>query len=142
MILHLSVFSRQFLEAVSPAEEPHVLISIYTPGDSPPTRLQTNEHTREVLTLCFADLDKPAAGFEEKDLFSDDQAKQILDFVAQHIADSIRTVVVHCDGGLSRSPGVAAALSVIYNGRGSDERWFKTKRPNMRVYRKLLDIAM
>ena len=46
-------------------------------------------------------------------------------------------VVLHCDAGMSRSPGLAAALSKVLVG--DDTEFFKRYRPNMRVYRTLLE---
>lgn len=46
-------------------------------------------------------------------------------------------MVLHCDAGMSRSPGVAAALSKVLVG--DDSQFFKRYRPNMRVYRTLLE---
>ncbi len=45
-----------------------------------------------------------------------------------------------CDAGMSRSPAVAAALGRVLNG--DDSSFFAGRyRPNMRVYRMMLDAA-
>jgi predicted protein tyrosine phosphatase len=46
--------------------------------------------------------------------------------------------IVHCDAGHSRSPAVAAAISKAFGE--DDSMYFKRYRPNMRVYRNLLDV--
>ena len=72
-------------------------------------------------------------------LFSDKNAQEILDFVQYNRVD-IDLIVIHCEAGISRSAGVAGALSLIYNG--SDEYYFKKYLPNMFVYRKILNMYM
>ncbi|HVH42669.1 MAG TPA: hypothetical protein VM925_10005 [Labilithrix sp.] len=53
---------------------------------------------------------------------------------------SVERIVIHCDAGISRSAAVAAALSRAL--RGDDTEFFTGKyKPNMRVYRLLLDSA-
>jgi protein-tyrosine phosphatase len=50
----------------------------------------------------------------------------------------LRCIVLHCNAGLSRSPGVAAALSNVLCG--NDQSFFERYRPNRRVYTLLLDV--
>lgn len=50
---------------------------------------------------------------------------------------AIERIILHCDAGVSRSPGVAAALSKSL--LGDDAEFFRRYRPNMRVYRTLLN---
>jgi predicted protein tyrosine phosphatase len=72
------------------------------------------------------------------DLFSKEDAVTILNFVnecVQHNKDI--TIVCQCDAGVSRSAGVAAALSKIYND--DDEYIFKKYVPNRYVYRMILE---
>jgi predicted protein tyrosine phosphatase len=70
-------------------------------------------------------------------LFTENDADQILDFVESH--PEAELIIVHCDGGVSRSAGIAAALSKILTG--SDFNIFNSKRyqPNMHVYRTILN---
>jgi predicted protein tyrosine phosphatase len=122
----------------------HVMIRITDPrNDFPP--LKDNPNRVAVLELKFYDLDgnKVAADWSEEDinkyghgLFTMDQAVQIVDFIQTHNPDK---VIVHCDAGISRSAGVAAAIAKVITG--SDEVIFNDNRyiPNRYVYRKLLD---
>ncbi len=88
----------------------------------------------------FPDADAPSEVFAEADLFSAEQAAEIWSFVRAH-RDDVERIVVHCDAGMSRSPAVAAALSRALTGDDSD--FFGGRyRPNMRVYRLLLDAAV
>lgn len=54
--------------------------------------------------------------------------------------DGIKQIVVHCDAGYSRSPGVAAAIELALNGKGADEKYFNTNnyRVNMHCYSTML----
>lgn len=73
----------------------------------------------QLLRLSFADVDfmnteiSARAEAKIKDCFTPQQAKAIHKFV-QALAPEIRSVVVHCEGGYSRSSGVVLALHNIY----------------------------
>jgi predicted protein tyrosine phosphatase len=92
--------------------------------------------------LSFADARALMPGtasdrYAERDLFSREHAMKIWSFVLQHRLD-LERIVVHCDAGVSRSPAVGAALARVFNG--SDAELFGGRyRPNMRVYRMLLE---
>ncbi len=77
-------------------------------------------------------------------LFTDKDAQQILNFIHRNETlynrNKTSNVIVHCEAGISRSAGVAGALSLIYNG--SDQYYFDKFLPNMFVYRKILNIYM
>jgi len=136
--VELYVYSRRALEAARPHEVPHVVISI-TSSPEDVARLRTREPCRGVLRLSFPDADAPSEIFAEGDLFSPTMAVQIWDFVLHHMAD-IERIVVHCDAGMSRSPAVAAALARVLVG--DDAEYFGGRyRPNMRVYRMVLEAA-
>jgi len=94
-----------------------------------------------LLQLLFDDLDRPSIHEVLKDnylLFSEHQAKKILEF-AEWVKEDNSKLICQCQAGISRSAGVAAALSVIYNG--TDKWVFDDPRysPNMLVYRTILD---
>ena len=69
----------------------------------------------------------------------DVDAQRIIRAVEQW-KDEVEQIVVHCDAGYSRSPAVAAALSLALNGKGADEEFFAKGSycPNMHVYRTML----
>jgi predicted protein tyrosine phosphatase len=69
-------------------------------------------------------------------LFDENMAQQILDFVTC-FKDKVDMIVVHCEAGISRSAGVAGALSKILNG--DDKYYFDHYLPNMLVYRTILN---
>jgi len=74
----------------------------------------------------------------EETEMTDEQARQIVDFVQVMRVAGMEHLVVHCDGGVSRSAGVAAALGIIVGTGDSfvfDDPW---KCPNMGCYKKVL----
>ena len=91
---------------------------------------------RAVLPLVFADIEQPLPGYP---LFSTGQAHDILDFVTQYWR-RIRTLMIHCHAGLSRSPAVAAAIARLKFG--DDSEFFEDPYiPNPWVYQTLLEVA-
>lgn len=112
-------------------DRPWAVISIRNPDMDPlPFRCR---NLNGVLHLAFDDVDKVSNGYTA---FSTDMAKQIWDFVK---GLEVELLLVHCNLGASRSPAVAAALDKVLHG--DDEKWFRTKTPNRRVYRCLLSFA-
>jgi predicted protein tyrosine phosphatase len=141
MIAQFNVYNRQMIELIEPYDDPHLIVSIRTPGDPKEVRLPLNAHTLGVVHLQFHDLNDAAmAHVEIRDqyeaqCFNQDHARQILWLVKAF--PTAERLIVHCDAGLSRSPAVAAAFSKILTG--DDSRFFKQYSPNSRVYRSILD---
>lgn len=91
-----------------------------------------------MLRLHFPDAETASEQFPEAALFAPRHARAIWDFVLGH--REVDRIVVHCDAGVSRSPAVAAALARVLEG--DDAEYFAGRyRPNMRVYRMILDHA-
>ncbi|MBL7044232.1 MAG: hypothetical protein ISR77_36725 [Pirellulaceae bacterium] len=110
-------------------DRPWAAISITTVGDFP----ALSEENREgLLQLVFADTADPSRA----DSFTSSHAAELLDFV-EEMWDRVEVLLIHCEAGLSRSPGVAAALSRIYYG--DDGPWFEYDFPNTLVYQLLVD---
>lgn len=141
MIDKINVYSRQMIELIQPYEDPHVIVSIRTPEDPHMVRLPFSAHTLAVLHLQFHDLNDAAlAHVEVRDqyeaqCFNRDHARQVLQLVKEF--PKAERLIVHCDAGLSRSPGVAAAVSKILTG--DDSQFFKRYSPNSRVHRTILE---
>jgi predicted protein tyrosine phosphatase len=95
--------------------EPHVVISIRDPEWKPVT-MPTNPLRKGVLSLVFNDVDMPTIG---KSHMSEEDGRKAVELVWKHPEASL--VVVSCMRGYSRSPGVAAALSVWLN---NDDKFF------------------
>jgi predicted protein tyrosine phosphatase len=94
--------------------------------------LQT-ENRAGLLQLCFLD-----RNFEDPSNFSAVQANQIIDFVFFTLP-KIESLLIHCEAGVSRSPAIAAAVSVMLWGANTDRLYFKNYTPNTFVYNKLLE---
>lgn len=129
------VHSRANMMAANPPEAPWALISICEKGDFPV--VHENDHMTGRLNLQFHDADVPKEG---EVLFTEDMARQVLDFYQAHEADT-SVIYVHCLMGQSRSAGVAAALTKALTG--DDSNYFRPGpyKPNMLVFRKVLDEA-
>jgi predicted protein tyrosine phosphatase len=89
-----------------------------------------------LLQLAFADIERAVPGYI---LFNDGQAHDILDFVTNHWP-RMKTLLVHCDAGISRSSAVAAAIARLKLG-DNGEYFEEPFTPNARVYRTLLEVA-
>lgn len=136
-MIKVTVVNRGTAELMSLSEN-FACISIFTPGDTPAEIQSLEGYT---LPLEFSDISDPRL-IERimkshgdvaplMKLITPDHARQILDFVDRHIKNGVEHFVVHCDAGISRSPGVAVALKEIYN----NDREIK---PEHRLYNRLV----
>jgi len=125
-------------------DTPSAIISIATPHALYRDFVykNTKNNVKDILEMTFADADAPNTPdvygtiVSEEDLLSAEQVKQIVEFVKKN---KNYDIIVHCDAGISRSSGVAAAILKYYTGDDSqifDSRWFA---PNMWCYRKVLE---
>lgn len=144
------VYSRPAIEAIEPPTESHVVISINCPGE-PPANIRKNHSQLDRVNLFFWDIDQipesgvvhdygsdtAFSGIIDEDLCQLRDAQTIIDMIEAH--PEVDQILVHCTAGRSRSAAVAAALHKILNG--SDEPIFGNAyyRPNMRVYRMILE---
>jgi predicted protein tyrosine phosphatase len=116
-------------------EEKHIVVSIQDPNYGF-VILPANSNRIDWVGLNFYDLDEDTEVFPySKFIFTSIQARIILDFVDLW-KNKIDLICINCCAGISRSAGVAAALSKILNG--DDSYYFKHYLPNMLVYRKIL----
>lgn len=134
--MRIEVMNRPVAEARSQIErhEDKVIISIYTPSDNPAAIDKDNPTVLDVLTLCFEDCDETdRERYDGSWVFNEDEAELIFWFVEQW-KDKVDSIWVHCDGGVSRSAGVAAALLKHYTG--DDSQIFDNPKyyPNSLVY--------
>lgn len=113
------------------------IISITTPepfcGQLGPVGFD-DAHLLGVLHTRFGDV-LP----DEETAMTQAQADEIVAFVDEMAGRGMEHLVVHCDGGVSRSAGVAAALGLVLGLGDSfvfDDPWMC---PNMGCYRKVLD---
>ena len=125
------VLSRVRVARVQP-NVPYVLISITDPGTDP-AQIAESPLCMGVLRLQFFDVDIAYGGLRAP---SEEDAEAIVQFVRryQSMADLI---ICQCEAGISRSAGVAAALSRWLNGH--DEEFFRRYLPNRLIYRLILN---
>jgi predicted protein tyrosine phosphatase len=115
------------------------VISITTP-EKGPAALPDFQH---MLRLSFEDVDHQSSDLSARAKaklsrsFTTQHAKQILQFVTELPAE-IRTVVVHCEGGFSRSCAVASALHNLYGYTVEQQR---LTQANPSVIAVILDTA-
>ena len=138
--MHLLVLNRDSIKTYATPKK-HALIQIYCHDDYPEP-LNDLDTRIDTLKVSFDDWNAEQKLEIERDFqhsaqakkfiyFSEEHAKQIIDFIKKYI-DNIELIIVQCDAGISRSAGVAAALSKCLNG--DDEYFFKRYLPNSLVY--------
>ena len=130
---------RNEIERGIAVRSPYVVISIADPGEPQP-RIRRAYGFRDVLFLQFHDAE-PDDGFVPLDqitLMTKDHATAIWAFVRRH-CNTVGTIVVQCEQGMSRSPAVAAAICKTL---GEDNRrFFSEFVPNRYIYNLLIATA-
>lgn len=130
------VLSRQKIASFS-TDIPHIVISIVDKYDKNALIKNVGSSCIAVTRLKFDDYDEDTKKYAEKVvLFNKEDAKQIVNFVKKYI-NKVDLIVCQCEAGISRSAGVAAALSKYITG--SDEYYFKYYIPNSLVYKLLIN---
>jgi len=121
------VLSRPAAERVRP-NVPYIVISVTDP-EMPEADLADSPLRMGVLRLSFHDVGEVQSFWRAP---SEEDARAIVEFVRakRSMADLI---VCHCEAGISRSSGIAAALSRWLNGH--DEEFFRRYLPNRLIYR-------
>ena len=119
-----------------------IIISISDPNMEYSDGVYMTQENRveAILPLCFCDADRPGVDIygnetDGSDLMSDDDAGKVAMFVTTNKADRI---IVHCDAGISRSGGVAAAITKWMLHDDGEFFYSGQYRPNMWCYRKTL----
>lgn len=115
-----------------------VVVSITAP-EKAPAQLPAYEY---LLRLSFADVDflgELSARAAEKlpVAMTRQDAEAILEFVQAH-PSSIHSLVIHCEGGFSRSAGVVKALNELY---GYEVEEARLAQANQSVMKSLVDAA-
>lgn len=110
------VFALSRAHAEKLPQLPSIAVISITAPERPPARLGDFAH---VLCLSFADVDFLNPHLSERarnkleHAFSEAQAEAIRAFVSE-LPDAIKSVVVHCEGGYSRSCAVVVSLHRLY----------------------------
>lgn len=138
--MKIKVLSREKAEIeVFNIKEPTLIISIRDFKDPDKARVSIkNENIKGIVFLNFDDV-------EENDRYysciTDEDAKKICEAVNE-MKDFVTQIIIHCEAGVSRSAGVAAAIGKYLNG--DDMFIFGAPRfsPNITCYRKVLNTFM
>ena len=126
------------------ADVPYIWISICDP-DRKPSKPYQNDYHQGTLQLMFSDISDYTIlakmherGKKYVKIMEYGHADQIVNFVNKH-KDSIELILVHCEAGISRSAGCAAALDLWLNKQdtiSNDPRYF----PNSHVKSSILAV--
>lgn len=114
-----------------PRLESVAVISVTAPGRP----LASLDGFKQVLRMSFADVDfmnpELSARAKEKlaDAFQPEHAEEILRF-AEGLPGEVATVVVHCEGGYSRSSAIALGLHRLY-GYATDTEELSQANPSV-----------
>ena len=112
---------------------PKTIIISITDIDASENEFHENNQIIDILRLQFYDCE-----FGETGHITKEDGKKIIEFVNKHM-NNIEQIVVHCEGGVSRSAGVCAALMKILTN--DDWEIFNNAKycPNMTCYRTVLE---
>lgn len=114
----------------------HIIISIRSPGATK-AEIPFNDNCLDILYLEFHDFDDRNRDYPDYiKLFTVPDAELLLKFVDM-FSDKIDLIICQCEAGISRSAGVAGALSKIFNK--DDTEFFKNYLPNILVYRTIYE---
>ena len=132
--VRFTVLSRSMVEQFV-VQEPHLVISITDP-QSPEAGLAESDQRIAVIRLQFHDTGDYGQPLRDRIVMSNEDAEKILDFCREH--QHVPLIVCQCEAGMSRSAGIAAALSRIF--QDDDRFFFANFAPNRWVYRTVLDV--
>lgn len=133
--MEIVVFNRAEAER-TPLDGKYAYISIMDSDQSPSKLPQESGECIGILRICTDDVLDGTNQGRITVPFEQHHASAVLDFW-NSVKNDIDILVVHCNGGQCRSPAIAAAITRIEGG--DDGKWFETKRPNIRVYRAILE---
>ena len=140
-VIVLNRFQAQQLTEVD-SSLTRAIISISNWADDHP-QFNTNNHSIAAIKYVeFLDMDTDELGKYEPECFiSKETARDIAEFVKEWW-DRVDQIVVHCDGGVSRSAGCAAAILKYFTGDDFEIFDNPNYYPNMLVYRRVLNALM
>lgn len=134
--MKMEIFNYNMAERYTGVED-YVLISILDPGNE--ITLQHDNKRKALLTLHFSDVDDIEFAKKMKyTLMSKEQAIEVKNFV-DIWKDKVDYFIVHCTGGVCRSPGMGAAILEYVTGDASEILSSNRYIPNKYVYKLTLD---
>ena len=115
------VMDKSFMDKVNDHKLPFVIISVLSPEYGiDEVKIPYGAYCKDHLIVKFHDINDDGSVNSLKPVTSElvpidkTHAKQIIDFALKW-RNEVSNFVVHCEAGMSRSPGVALALSEILN---------------------------
>lgn len=130
------VLNRKDAESYScnPTVKSYAVISINEHNEvNNKANIVNSDALKDILYLFFDDVDRP-----DPHCMTKEHAEAIKEFVIRWM-DEVELIIVHCQGGVSRSAGVCAGiLKSLYN---NDTQIFNNARycPNMTCYRLVVE---
>lgn len=123
------------IEESKQLQYPTLVISIRTFGDLLPIELADNSIANLIHTEFF-EFNDEIVDLPQLHCIQTADAVRIAETVFKY-KDKVSQIIVHCDAGISRSAGVAAAISKFFN---NDDMIFFTTiyTPNMTCYSEVL----
>ena len=115
--------------------ERSAIISIVNLFDSP-VNFSHQANIKYILNLSFDDVEDGDKSISWED------GQKIRNFVNKCIRSNIELLIVHCEGGVSRSAGVCAAIMKAVTGDDMDIFSDPHFCPNMTCYRTVLNALM
>ena len=135
--MNVKIFNRTkaVKESYRELEKSKVIISISDPDKSRANLNRENDSIKAKLFLFFYDIDKTTQDiFKGYDPMAESDAEKICEFVNSW-QDKVDEIWVNCEAGISRSAGVAAAITE-HLGMDSSVIFDNTRYlPNMYCYR-------
>lgn len=135
-------FSRSNAEKYSNQKhnETSIVISIRSSFDKILPNIECNDtnNIKDILYLAFDDIDEYDTKHCTNGLMTKQQANDIVNFCNKWY-NKIDKIIIHCDGGISRSVGVLGAISRWFEGIEDLTFSSKSKYPNMTCYLYVLD---
>jgi len=118
-----------------------IIISIKSTHDKKASKVFCDEknNVKAILFLSFDDIEQEDAQFTNGKEFcmSFEDGRKIAKFINEWY-DKVDMIIVHCDGGISRSAGIAAAIMRVREGLDWPIFANKNKHPNMTCYLRTL----
>ena len=116
-----------------------IIISIKSSWDNvmPDVFCDEKNKVKAILSLSFDDVEKEDSINGQEFCMSFENGKKVADFINKWY-NKVDIIIVHCDGGVSRSAGVCAAIMRVTEGDDWPIFDNRNKHPNMTCYLRTL----
>ena len=143
-MLVVALSMAEMLQHASSIDEPHIVVGMFNPDtmNNEYVDYPKNKHRLGELKIAISDSGRVDFTQDANSImFNREHAMQIKEFVTKY-ENHIELIVVHCQAGISRSGGLAAALTYHYNN-GNNYYYFSNKSryvPNSLVYDEMMKV--